>query len=211
MSKKRRHERGNPFVVLVLLIVLLGGLYYLNEFYEPGPPATRSKSGDFIVLEGCRLIEDPNRNDGDSFRVRHGDEQYVIRLYFVDCPEKRVHSYDKDRIAEQGRYFGGLSEKETIKLGLDARDVTLNLVRKNDFSVLTKWEEVYTSGRFYGLVRFEEGGPNPLYLHQILVQEGLARIYTRGLDIPGETKSRHLKRLQNFEKQARKKGKGGWH
>lgn len=208
MAKKRSHQHGNPLVVLLVTACLLAGLFYLNEIYKPAPPdAKTSTKGDFTLLSECELIEDSNRNDGDSFRVRHGKDDYVFRLYFVDCPEKRVHDYDKDRIADQGRYFGGLSESKTLKIGMEAKDFTLDLLRRGNFEVLTKWEEVYSSGRLYALIRFPE---TDKYLHKILVAKGFARIHTRGTDLTNESRKAHEAALKKIEATARAQKVGGW-
>jgi endonuclease YncB( thermonuclease family) len=205
-AKRKAHSRGNPFTVVVIVVALLAALFYLNEANRPILPGATAKSGDFTVLQGCKLIEDENRNDGDSFRLRHGDKEYVIRLYFVDCPEKRLHSYDADRIADQGKYFKGLSEKDTLELGDTAKNFSLDILRSERFEVLTKFEEVYSSGRHYGLIRFEDGS----YLHERLVDQGLARIYTRGTDLPEHSKQNQLIRLSKREKLSQTERIGGW-
>ena len=41
-----------------------------------------SARSDWIVLENCRLILNP-ANDGDSFHVSAGNEEYIFRLYLV--------------------------------------------------------------------------------------------------------------------------------
>ncbi len=48
------------------------------------PRAIRSK--EWIVLKDCRLIANP-ANDGDSFHMSAGENEYLFRLYFVDAPE----------------------------------------------------------------------------------------------------------------------------
>jgi len=60
-------------------------------------------SRKFVKLEGCEFL-DTAYADGDSFRMRLGNEEQVFRLYFVDTPEsdKRFPA----RNAEQAVYFG---------------------------------------------------------------------------------------------------------
>ena len=58
------------------------------------------------------------------------------------------------------------------------------LLSKNDFQVLTKWEDVYGPDRKYCLVVVPWEGKK-VYLHELLVGSGLARIHTRGADLPG--------------------------
>ncbi len=229
MSRSPRPSpKGNPFVVVVLTLVLLGGLYYLNEwsnpdetgrFQPPGEsssaglergPVTRERFRDFDRLNGCVLVNGRN-NDGDSFLVRHGDETYELRLYYADCPEKYRHQYNGERLAEQGAYFGGLSEKETIRIGEQARDYTLDLLRESVFTVYTKWEKVYDSGRFYAFVRVRDTEGNEAYLHELLVARGLARIHTKGINLLDGTPWKAQKaRLAKLEKTARAAKRGAW-
>ncbi len=145
-------------------------------------------------------------NDGDSFLVTQGGQNHTLRLYFADCPEKHRHQYNGQRIAEQGRYFGGLSEEQTVGAGEAARDFSLGLLRKAPFNVLTRWERVYNSERFYGFVTTAEGD-----LAEGLVARGLARIYTKGENRPqGRTSSEEKARLSELERTARQAKLGAW-
>ena len=42
---------------------------------------------------------------------------------------KTRHQYNGPRLAEQGQYFGGLTEAETVAVGEEARDFSLGLLR----------------------------------------------------------------------------------
>lgn len=162
-------------------------------------------TGEWATLAGCTLVEDKG-NDGDSFVLRHEGRDYTFRLYFVDCPEKYRHQFNGDRIAEQGRYFGGLSEDETIAVGESARDFSLNLLRRGPVEVLTRWEAVYDSERRYAFVK--AGGQD---LVEALVSRGLARIHTKGANRPGGKSSRdEQSRLHSLERQAKSQRLGGW-
>ena len=144
-------------------------------------------------------------NDGDSFHIAHGGKEFVFRLYYVDCPEKSHHRY-RDRVAEQGRYFGGLADEEVAALGLDAKDFVDDLLRRNEFTIYTRWEEVYDSGRFFAFVEVDGQ-----LLSEWLVRRGLARIYTRGVNLPdGERFSDQRDDLREMEREAREAGRGGW-
>jgi endonuclease YncB( thermonuclease family) len=37
-------------------------------------------------LKKCRL-QASDFNDGDSFHVQYDDQEFIVRLYFVDAPE----------------------------------------------------------------------------------------------------------------------------
>lgn len=186
---------------------------------------TVRKSGGWEEWHGCRLIEDRG-NDGDSFVVERGDGQRaVVRLYFADCPEKARHQYNGPRIADQGRYFGGLTEEETVALGEEARDFTLPLLRRGSFRVLTRHEPVYDSARIYGFVEVMgdgdfgvdgvgKGDAGGRDLAELLVAGGLARIHTTGATRPGTgagvSEKAEEQKLRALEKTAKRNAAGGW-
>ncbi len=171
---------------------------------EVGRPATRVE-GAWEELVGCRLVNERG-NDGDSFVVEHQGRRYTVRLYFVDCPEKVRHQYNGDRLADQGRYFGGLSEGETVGVGEAARDFSLERLRAGGFAVLTRWEAVFDSERYYAFVGVPQGD-----LGELLVREGLARIYTKGENRPrGLRAAAEKQRLRDLEGAARRARRGGW-
>ncbi len=161
--------------------------------------------GNFEILSGCRLTDDRN-NDGDSFVVVHDGNALTLRLYFVDAPEKRRHQYNGERIGHQARYFG-VSPDRAIEVGVAAKEVALGMLEHEPFTVFTLWEEVYDSGRYYAFVRFPDGG----YLSERLVNRGLARIYTKGEDLPdGRSMGAFKSHLQGLEAQAKAAGAGAW-
>jgi endonuclease YncB( thermonuclease family) len=174
---------------------------------SPSAPATQRSANGFEILSGARLLDDRN-NDGDSFKISHAGETYEIRLYFVDAPEKRLHQYNGERIDHQSRYFGSPNREATMQIGLRAKDLVQQLLSSQPFRVATRWEEVFDSGRHYAFVFLEDSGEE---LSEILVREGLARIYTQGSHLPDGRKEndfeRHLKKLEASAKSQRK---GGW-
>ena len=165
-------------------------------------------------LKECRLITGRN-NDGDSFHVEHEKGETEFRLYFVDTPESSYRTYrggenNGQRIKEQGEYFGRLSQKQTTGIGEDGKKLVKKLLSKGGFEVQTKWENVYGPERknCFVLVRWEG---QMVYLHELLVKKGLARIHTRGTDVPGGRGFREQKSyLQKLEKQARREKVGAW-
>ncbi len=179
---------------------------------EAGVGGGATGRGGFTRLDGCRLVSDRS-NDGDSFRLDWDGRGIVLRLYFVDAPEKYHHprGFNVERLADQGRYFGELSEERTIEVGLAAREFTLNALKTGAFHVLTRWESVYKSERDYGLVVFDDGPDAGRYLSELLVAEGLARIHTKGVDLPdGRARRQFENHLREIEKDARKAKRGGW-
>lgn len=159
----------------------------------------------FQRLDGCRLI--PNRwNDGDSFHVMTADDRTIIvRLYFVDTPEAET-AY-KDRIAEQGVYFG-ITPEQAVGVAHEAAAFTATRLA-GTFTVWTRWRSALGRsdlGRFYGIV--VAGGED---LNETLVSNGLARIYgTRTVLFDGRDSRQYLARLGELESQAKAAKKGAW-
>jgi endonuclease YncB( thermonuclease family) len=226
----RRKEKSKLMTILIVLALAglsvlgkkLGWIDESGDFRspsnDPGKPTSSSNPGaeeslgKYQLLRGCVLADDRN-NDGDSFLVRHGRDEHVLRLYFVDCPEKRRHQYNGERIHEQAQYFK-ISDDAAIQTGLAAKDFTEKLLRKAPFDVATKWEEVYSSGRFYSFVMLPaESGKSSgqRYLCQELIKQGLGRIHTKGADLPTGTPWRKFRdQLRDDEARAKSARKGGW-
>lgn len=209
----RKGWQSIVLVVSVIAVVVMRFNRTTPSTPDQGPPAPSKTErripphqGTWQHLTGCTLVEEDKNNDGDSFTLRHGGEEFTFRLYYADCPEKRRHQYNGDRIAEQGQYFGGLSEAATIAVGQEARDFTLALLRKGPVIVDTRWEEVYDSGRRYAFV--SSGGVD---LAEALVGRGLARIHTKGVSRPGGLSIQEEKaKLQQLERGAKAKRLGAW-
>ncbi|MBT3192639.1 MAG: hypothetical protein HN341_08800 [Verrucomicrobia bacterium] len=122
------------------------------------------------------VLSAPFHGDGDSFRVKLGDREVTIRLYFVDCPETSVgNSTDARRVRAQTRYFGLTSGKETVRFGKEAAAFTQQQLAK-PFTVCTAFASApgrSAGGRQYGFVRNSKGQD----LGDLLVASGLARAY----------------------------------
>lgn len=170
------------------------------------PPATAA----WTELRHPSLAGDP-ADDGDSFLVSHDGGKHVLRLYFVDCPEKRRHHLNRDRLAEQGAAFGGLAEGDTLRLGREARDFTLKLLRDRPFRVVTRWEPVFDDRRHYAHLAVTMPDGRERWLADMLIEAGLARLHTKGADLPdGTTRAAVEHHLRTLEKSARLAGRGGW-
>lgn len=170
---------------------------------------------DWEELKNCRLSKGRNNSDGDSFHVDHDQGKTEFRLYFVDAPESEYKTYggganNGKRLDEQGNYFGNADREHAAEIGKKAKKFTLDLLKKKPFKIRTKWEDVYDPGRQYCLVVVEIEG-REVYLHELLVANGLARIHTRGADLPSGRDWRAQKKyLQTLEAEAKKKSYGGW-
>ena len=201
--------------LLLGLLAGCGAVLWLQRLWvgEPGWFPERQPRGTSLSwerLSGCRLVTHPP-NDGDSFKVDTGTGEHVFRLYFVDCPEKQRHPAGGERLADQGAYFGGLGEEEILRAGVAAREFSLKLLRAGDFTVMTRWEKVFDSGRYYGHVMVAGPDGKMEDLAEQLVTAGLARIHTMGADHPGRGSEREVRqRLRQLEEDARKGGRGAW-
>ena len=201
--RKLKESQFLERLVIFVLLLAIAVAFYFNHLAEK-VQATSGKVGDFDVLRGARWVSH-GANDGDSFHVAHGGDEHVFRLYYVDCPEKSSRNY-KHRVAEQGEYFGGLTEPETVEVGLEAKDYVEFLLRGHEFEIYTRWQEVYSSGRYFAFVKIDGR-----YLSELLVEKGLARIYTRGVNLPDGTRSKEQRdRLHRIEQAARQAKLGGW-
>ena len=151
----------------------------------------------------CSYLPHKN-NDGDSFQVRCGADEFVLRLYFVDAPETNLLYPERTR--EQAEHFGaGLDA--TLKAGAKARIFVRDALRGR-FTVTTRKASAGGRGkepRFYGMV--EVGGK---YLDEMLVLQGLARVKGVAASIPGEKSRSHAERLRLLEEQAKQKRRGLW-
>ncbi|WP_367875352.1 thermonuclease family protein [Luteolibacter sp. Populi] len=188
-----------------------------TESWPKTPPAGKietrdtGKTGAYQKFSGCRY-EEHRQNDGDSFRVLLPDgrvEQF--RLYFVDCPESQFRTYsggadNHERIHEQALYFG-ISDKQAVEIGARAKARVHELLGKGSFTLHTRWEDPFGDQRYHAFI-LPSGGPG---LDETLVREGLARIHTKGAELPDgiPTKARQAQ-LRELEGQAKKAKRGAW-
>ena len=95
-------------------------------------------------------------------------------------------------------------------MGSQGKEVVKKLLSQNNFEVLTKWEDVFGPERQYCLVIVPWEG-RKVYLHELLVAKGLARIHTRGADLPkGRDYRKQKAYLKSIEQTARDKKLGAW-
>ena len=157
-----------------------------------------------MTLTNCEYRAHPG-NDGDSFRVRCGSDEFVLRLYFVDAPEASLTYAERTR--EQSEHFGTTLD-ETLKAGSKAKEFVRNILRGSFVVITRKASAPGRSGepRYYGLVQVGNKG-----LDEILISEGLARTKGVAVNLPdGEKSSSHVNRLRKLEAQARQQRRGIW-
>ena len=177
-------------------------IFLLLVFLAAGAQAAERK--EWLTFTGCSYVPHHN-NDGDSFHVRCGADEFVLRLYFVDTPETNLTYGERTR--QQAAHFGATLD-ETLKAGAQARVFVRNTLNA-PFTVLTR--KAYAQGaakdpRYYGYVIV-----NGRALDEILVLAGLARVKGVAVNIPGGEKSRaHSQRLLLLEEHAKQKRRGLW-
>jgi endonuclease YncB( thermonuclease family) len=210
-QQHRRQQRPRPSGhgtwPWVLLILIAIGVQFRRDLQRDQPNHPQAATKVFEVILDARW--EPHRdNDGDSFHLMHSNgKTNEFRLYFADCPEKRRHDFNGDRLLEQGRDFGGLSEAQMTQIGQQALSLTQHLLTTQPFTIYTKWQRVYNSSRHYAFVIFSDGED----LSAKLVRAGLARIHTSGTTLPnGQTTSQYQTHLRQLEAEARTAARGAW-
>lgn len=171
----------------------------------------------YEILENCTLA-DHRHNDGDSFHINHPKGQDEIRLYYADTAESAYKTYgggenNGERLDKQGAYFGGLNRDQTAELGQLGKKRTMSLIKGKKFKVITKWEPVtnrQSEKRIHAFIVLEKDGKE-YFLHELLVNEGLVRLSTRGGNLPDGTSWKQQKeRLQAMENNAKDRKVGAW-
>lgn len=169
---------------------------------SPGAPAAERKQWE--RLADCRYVA-WQYDDGDSFRVRCGAREFVLRLYFVDAPEATLSNPERAR--EQRDYYG-ITLDDVLTAGDQSTRRVSELLR-NPFVVWTRWASAGGRGkepRYYGLV--EAGGTS---LGETLVGEGLAR--TKGVFVTppsGGKSNAYVQKLRTLEADAKRRKLGAW-
>ena len=167
-------------------------------------PSGAAERREWVSVTDCQYVMAKD-NDGDSFRVRCGSKEFILRLYFVDTPEVNL-SYP-ERTREQSEHFG-VTLDETMKAGAQARDTVQKMLRES-FIVRTRWATAAGRAkepRYYAMV--EVGGKS---LAELLVGQGLARIKGVYPNLPtGEKGKAYVERLGMLEREARQKRLGVW-
>jgi endonuclease YncB( thermonuclease family) len=126
----------------------------------------------------------------------------TFRLYFVDTTESRTRG---ERSNEQAAYFG-LTRADAVKLGNEAKAFTAAALQR-PFTIQTRWRRVFGPTRYYAFVFTADGND----LAELLVRNGLARIYGTRTPLPDGRNSRtYLAILAGLEQQAKSGGLGGW-
>lgn len=188
-------------LVLVLIVVVAGIL--VKESRPPPAAAVPVKvagvPGQTLPDEGFRpkAVEDKfqifpkpelvesRANEADTLRIRIGNEEHIFVLYFVDALEASMNH--PQRVAAQAKYFGRTSDKVITEVGAEAAAyVTKLLTSGKAFNVLTRWECVPNTMRYYALIVVEGEDRRPTYLADLLMRRGYATVGSVNTLLPGD-------------------------
>lgn len=129
-------------------------------------------SSEWVAMRDCRLVPHDG-NDGDSFHFESGGQEYIARLYFVDCAEK--DDQVPDRIVQQMEAFG-IPEHKVYHYGHEARRFTERVLAR-PFTVVTRFQDARGRSklpRYYSFVFPNGSRPD---LGTMLTEAGLARSF----------------------------------
>ena len=176
----------------------------------PGGPAQRPVAKNFQSFSNVELVDSP-ANEADTLRLRlPKDGEHVFVHYFVDALDTSFTHLA--RVNEQSHFFGKVSNDVVIETGKQAVAYVRDLLKHHPFMVLTRWERVPDTDRYYALIRVEHEKGKWLYLSELLVRQGYARISGVTTPLPDTNISEddYLQELKNAAKLAREKRLGIW-
>jgi endonuclease YncB( thermonuclease family) len=178
-------------------------------------PSVAARAGSYEHYRGCTLVE-ARHNDGDSFMLRLPTGRTAeFRLYFVDTPESAFKSYaggetNHQRIRQQAAEMGGITPQQAVEIGKAGKDFTLALLAEAPCDIHTRWDSPFQDKRYHALVEVKVNG-KVRWLHELLIQRGLARIKTKPADLPdGTPAAKHKDHLRELERRAKRDGTGVW-
>lgn len=162
----------------------------------------------FRILPSPVLVES-RANEGDTLRIRYGNEEHIFVLYFVDAIETTMNH--PQRVADQGRWFGGVPDKTLLEVGNEASAYVTQLLKTNHFNVLTRWERVPNTVRYYAVIKVQQPG-GPVYLSDLLIRKGFARVVGLMTELPDERRDQpsYLAELKALDEKARNAKSGIW-
>lgn len=171
-------------------------------------------SAVFQVVPGAVWVE-TRANEADTVRMKVGDEEHVFVLYFVDALE--ATDTHPQRIHDQARWFG-LDEGGhgvIVEMGQQALNYVRTLLTTCRFSVITRWERVPNTMRYYALISVEhQRGKPPVWLADLLIGEGFGRVHGLTTPFPPESDGRtipaYLQDLKRLGLDARRRKVGIW-
>jgi endonuclease YncB( thermonuclease family) len=212
---------------VLVLIVVLGGI--LLKESRPAPPAAvpvklagvpgeslPSEGGwpkeveeKFLIFPRPTLVES-RANEADTLRIRLGNDEHIFVLYFVDALEASMNHPQK--VAEQARYFGRTNERVITSTGVEAAAYVTELLKTHPFEVITRWERVPNTLRYYALIRYVREDGQRVYLMDLLLRKGYAWLNSVDTPLPGDTRDlpTYYAELKSLARKAREEKQGVW-
>ncbi len=208
--------------VVVLLVVVAGLLFKdsrrgvvpaipvcVAEVADDPVGRPREPTPDFETLEGAALV-DSRANEADTLRIRHDGEEHLFVLYFVDALETSLGH--PARVEEQRHYFGLADASTVTAFGREAAEHVAELLKRRPFRVLTRWEQVEGTLRYYALIRVEAEEGRWEDLAERLLRLGYARIGGMDTFLPNDPRDlpTYGVELRNLAREARTQRRGVW-
>ena len=192
--------------VLVLVIVLVALVLKKSKAAVPKAipvnPTTltitdqnaRPVRETFELLDKTTLVE-TRANEADTLRVRTG-----------------ASSSHPQRINEQARWFGNVNDRLLVETGVEALNYVRDLLKSRPYQVLTRWEQVPNSTRYYALIRVEIQPGKGVYLADLLMQAGYARVQGVTTPLPNDSRDEvaYMLELKKHGDRARTDKAGIW-
>ncbi len=170
---------------VLVLIVVLGGILLkesrpsppnavpVKRALVPGEDDARDVVEKFLIFPRATLVE-TRANEADTLRIRIGNDEHTFVLYFVDALEATMTH--PQLVADQVRYFKHTDEKVITRAGTEAAAYVTELLKTHPFEVITRWERVPNTLRYYALIRFLREDGQRVYLMDLLLRKGYARL-----------------------------------
>ena len=203
----------------------------LAAVFLPVAIHAKEKAEDKWVEQQVLKLSGERQADGDSFAFEikgaKGDPLIrSFRLYGVDCPESdaddRVLSR---RIGEQAEHFG-IKAGDIPRFGKEAAKFTERLLKRGKVRLLTRGKlgqktEKHPGRpqRYYAMVEVESDDGKRRWLHELLLEAGLARAHGKPAAWPPAEEDRHGEKAacdefagqnERLEKAAKRAGAGIW-
>ncbi len=163
----------------------------------------------FEILDKTTLVE-TRANEADTLRFRDGHEEHILVLYFVDAIE--ASPSHPQRVNDQARWFGNVSDQILIETGVEALNYVRDLLNSRPYQVLTRWERVPNSTRYYALIKVEIQPGKAVYLADLLMQAGYARVHGVTTALPNDQRDEvaYMLELKKLGERARANKAGIW-
>ena len=218
---------------MVVLLITISVVLWLHDQWQ-GSPASKNdgritaathgeraaggpqeRSSNYEIYRNCRIVQRKS-NDGDSFLTALPDgREVILRLYYVDAPESAFRRYENgetnySRIRQQAAELGGITPEQAVEVGEQAKKFSLQLLENKPFTIHTAWDSPYNDQRYHAFIEVIANG-KPRWLHELLIEQGLARIKTKPADLPdGTSVPKHLDLLRFRQEAAKADRKGVW-